>query len=180
MPNMKSKHESLESVAGNGLLHRRLFLTQGVALMSAGSLGLLTPAPASAQSASGMPARTKTPGAPLSGYGSRSKYENGIQRSTRSYPGTTGSGGSRTPLESLEGMITPSALHFERHHSGIPDINPDDHRLLIHGLVDRPLLFTIDELSRYPMVSRIQFLECSGNSRSGFAAEPAQQTCGDG
>jgi len=175
MSDMKLKDESLELVAGNGLLHRRLFLTRGAALMSAGSLGLLTPAPARAE----MPPLAKTPGAPLSAYGSRSTYENGIQRSTRSYPGTTGSGGAWTPLESLEGMITPSALHFERHHSGIPDIDPDTHRLLIHGLVDRPLIFTIDELSRYPMVSRMQFLECSGNSRIGFAPEPAQKTCGD-
>jgi sulfane dehydrogenase subunit SoxC len=85
---------------------------------------------------------------------------------------------SRTPLEALEGIITPSALHFERHHSGIPDIDPDAHRLLIHGLVGRPLTFTMDALSRYPMVSRIQFLECSGNSRVGLSEQPAGGSCG--
>lgn len=178
MSKINSKNQSLETVAGNGLLHRRMFLTHGATLLSAGGLGLLTPTPAVAQSRSSMPELPKMPGGPVSGYGSRSQYENGIQRNTLAYPGTTGSGGSWTPLESLEGMITPSALHFERHHSGIPDINPDDHRLLIHGLVDRPLVFTMNDLSRYPMVSRIQFIECSGNSRTGLAAEPLQATCG--
>jgi len=178
MTGSKLRNVSLETVAGNGLLHRRLFLTQGAALLSAGGLGLLTPDRALAQTRSTLPSLPKSPGAPMSGYGSRSKYENEIQRNTLSYPGTTGSGGAWTPLESLEGIITPSALHFERHHSGIPDIDPDTHRLLIHGLVERPLVFTIDELSRYPMVSRIQFLECSGNSRVGWAAEPVQTTCG--
>jgi sulfane dehydrogenase subunit SoxC len=89
-----------------------------------------------------------------------------------------GSGGSRTPLEHLEGMITPSALHFERHHNGIPNIDPKEHRLLIHGLVDRPLFFDLESLSRYPLVSRIQFLECSGNSAGLNSPEPPQQTVG--
>jgi len=178
MSNIKSNDESLETVAGNGLLHRRMFLTQSAAMLGAGSLGLMIPDPAAAQSGTSLPLLPKTPGAPMSAYGDRSHYENDVQRSTLSYPGTTGSGGSWTPLESLEGMITPNGLHFERHHSGIPDINPDDHRLLIHGLVDRPLVFSIDDLSRYPMESRIQMIECSGNSRIGWAPEPAQRTCG--
>ncbi len=72
--------------------------------------------------------------------------------------------------------MTPGALHFERHHNGIPNINPDEHRLLIHGLVDRPLIFDLDSLSRYPLVSRIQFLECSGNSRSLDADQPVDGT----
>jgi len=176
MSESKSGNARFESVAGNGLLHRRIFLTQGAALMSAGSLGLLTPKLAAAQA---LPALTKTPGTALSGYGNRSSYEEGVKREhIRTYPGTTGSGGSWTPLESLEGIITPSALHFERHHSGIPDIDPDSHRLLIHGLVDRPLVFSMDALSRYPMVSRIQFIECSGNSRVATAPEPVQTSCG--
>ena len=61
-------------------------------------------------------------------------------------------------------MITPNGLHFERSHSGVPDIDPDQHRLLIHGLVKRPLVFTLEALLRYPMESRIAFLECAGNS----------------
>ena len=76
-------------------------------------------------------------------------------------------------------MITPNPLHFERHHSGIPDIDPDRHRLLIHGMVDRALFFDMDALSRYPMVSRIQFIECSGNSYlAGLPRRPINETCG--
>ena len=171
--------KQMEAVAGNGLLHRRVFLAKGGTLLGAGALGLMTPSPAAAQSPPETPAWTMTPGAGMSGYGSRSSHEEGIQRTIISAPGTTGSGASRTPLQSLEGMITPSALHFERHHSGIPDIDPDTHRLLIHGMVERPLTFTMDALLRYPMVSRIQFIECSGNSRANLAAEPPPGSCGD-
>jgi DMSO/TMAO reductase YedYZ molybdopterin-dependent catalytic subunit len=59
------------------------------------------------------------------------------------------------------GMITPSGLHYERSHSGIPDINPDAHRVVIHGLVKRPLVFTLDDIARYPLQSRIAFVECA-------------------
>ena len=61
--------------------------------------------------------------------------------------------------------MTPSALHFERHHNGVPAIDPAQHRLLIHGLVERPLFFTVDDLMRFPSVSRLAFIECAGNSR---------------
>src|SRR6185295_19250695 len=73
-----------------------------------------------------------------------------------------------------DGMITPNGLHFERHHSGIPEINPESHRLAIHGLVKRPLVFTLDALMRYPMVSRFTFVECGGNSAPLFSPEPIQ------
>jgi sulfane dehydrogenase subunit SoxC len=61
-------------------------------------------------------------------------------------------------------MITPNGLHFEVTHNGVPDIDPDQHRLVIHGLVDRRLSFSVESLSRYPMTSRISFVECAGNS----------------
>ena len=70
---------------------------------------------------------------------------------------------SMTPLHKLKGIITPNGLVFERYHSGLPDINPDEHRLIIHGLVERPLIFTMDELKRFPSVSEIKFLECPAN-----------------
>ena len=71
---------------------------------------------------------------------------------------------ARTPLAELVGMITPTSLHFTtQHYYGIPDINPDEHTLMIEGMVDRPLVFTMDELRRLPFVSRICFLECVGN-----------------
>jgi len=71
---------------------------------------------------------------------------------------------SWTPLQDLHGIVTPSSLHFERHHNGVPLIDPARHRLLIHGLVNRPMIFSLDDLERFPAVSRIAFLECSGNS----------------
>jgi sulfane dehydrogenase subunit SoxC len=73
----------------------------------------------------------------------------------------------------LFGSITPNGLHFERHHNGIPEIDPDAHRLLIHGLVKRPLVFTVEALSRYPMESRIAFIECGGNSGALYQKDPA-------
>lgn len=168
------KPENLELVAGNGLLHRRLFLKGGAAVLGAGSLGLMTAAPAGE-----LPPWMRAPGRPLSGYGSRSPFEDHVQRHVLAATGTDGAGGSWTPLEALEGMITPNPLHFERHHSGIPDIDPDRHRLLIHGMVDRDLFFDMDALSRYPMESRIQFIECSGNSYlAGLPRRPINETCG--
>jgi sulfane dehydrogenase subunit SoxC len=80
-------------------------------------------------------------------------------------------------LQYLDGIITPSRLHFERHHNGVPAIDPDEHRLVIHGLVERPLSFSLEALARYPMVSRIQFLECSGNSGAAMEPEPVQGSC---
>src|SRR5262249_56938660 len=92
-----------------------------------------------------IPSSMKVPGAGMGEYGSPAKYESKVTRTfIRSQPGTTGSGASRSPLESLDGMITPSGLHFERHHSGVPDIDPAQHRLLVHRLAKPPLLFTLD------------------------------------
>lgn len=168
----------LEVVAGNGLLHRRLFLTGGAALLGAGGLGFLTARPA-AGAPPALPGWMRAPGAALSGHGEQSRFEEGVQRYVGAAPGTTGAGASRSPLEKLTGIITPSALHFERHHSGIPDIDPDQHDLLIHGLVERPLMFSMDALHRYPMVSRIQFLECSGNSRLNLSGDAPDASCGE-
>jgi sulfane dehydrogenase subunit SoxC len=154
-------------------LHRRWFLTRGAAVGAA----LLT-----AQSSRGAPLEVPpsmlVPGAPPSAYSDRSAHEAHVQRAASGQPGAAGTGSSRTPLEHLEGIITPSSLHFERHHNGVPEIDPDEHRVLIHGLVERPLVFSVDALSRYPLVSRIQFLECSGNSAALNGAEPPQQTAG--
>jgi sulfane dehydrogenase subunit SoxC len=167
----------LEPIAGNGLLHRRLFLTGSAALAGVAGLTLLTARPAGAAPPE-VPVWMKVPGAGMSPYGTRSKHEDDVVRTINTAPGTVGTGASRTPLEHLEGVITPGALHFERHHNGIPDIDPAEHRLLIHGLVDRPLMFDLEALSRYPLVTRIQFLECSGNSAGNNSPEPPQQSAG--
>ena len=105
-------------------------------------------------------------GAAVSPYGSRSRFEKAARFFNQNTKVPLEEASSRTPLHDTYGIITPSSLHFERHHSGVPEIDPATHTLTIHGLVDRPLEFTIDELKRLPSVSRIHFLECSGNSGS--------------
>jgi sulfane dehydrogenase subunit SoxC len=78
------------------------------------------------------------------------------------------SGTTLTPLQDLTGTITPSDLHYERIHAGVPLIDPERHTLTIHGLVDHPIVFTLEELKRFPSVSRIHFMECSGNGRDAY------------
>ena len=153
-------------------LNRRRFLRNGAALIAGG----LAAAPAArAAEPPAIPPSMRGPGAGMSEYGSPAKYERAVTRTLiRSQPGTTGSGASRTPLEALDGMITPSGLHFERHHSGVPDIDPATHRLLIHGLVKRPLLFSVEALLRYPMVSRIHFLEWLGQQPAHVPADAGE------
>src|SRR5437773_5178251 len=158
---------------------RRTFLTRGVAVLGAASLAAGAPTPASATEPPDIPPSMKVPGAGMSEYGRPATFESKVTRTLiRSQPGTTGTGASRTPLESLEGMIKPIGLHFERHHSGVPDIDPDKHRLLLHGMVKRPLVFTVDALLRYPMISRIHFLECAGNSQLLYQRAPPNLTAG--
>lgn len=176
MRNDQDEFNDIEKVAGNGLLHRRLFLTGGAAMV--GSMGLLSARSATAAPLE-IPPWMKAPGTHMRPYGMPSSHEEGVQRIVGGTPGVVGSGVSFTPLEKLHGTITPNGLHFERHHTGVPDIDPDQHTLLLHGLVDRPLTFSMDALMRYPTVTRIQFLECSGNSgRSNMSPEPPQAPLG--
>jgi sulfane dehydrogenase subunit SoxC len=158
---------------------KRGFMKRIVGLLAASGLVPAGAGPAEAAEPPEVPPWMKAPGVGMGPYGSPAKYESKVTRTLiRSQPGTTGAGASRTPLESLEGMITPSGLHFERHHSGVPDIDPDKHRLLIHGMVKRPLIFTVDTLLRYPMISRIHFIECSGNSQVLYQPAPPNLTAG--
>lgn len=85
-------------------------------------------------------------------------------------------GTSLTPLQGLTGTITPSDLHFTRVHAGVPTIDPDTHRLLIHGLVDRPIELSVAELKRYPAVTRTHFIECSGNGGAAYHAPRPDMT----
>lgn len=117
---------------------------------------------------------TRVPGAAPTSYGQRSPFEQAV-RVPRSW------WASLTPLQDSQGMLTPSALHFERHHNGVPVIHPTRHRLMIHGLVERPWSFTLDDLKRFPSVSRLAFIECSGNSAIEWRAptgKTVQQTHG--
>lgn len=107
----------------------------------------------------------KTPGSPMGSepYGMPSQFEKGvvknISKNLRQYLSASG----RAPLGDLDGIITPNGLFYERHHGGVPTIDPDQHRLMLHGLVDRPLIFSMEDIRRFPSQSRIHFIECSGN-----------------
>jgi sulfane dehydrogenase subunit SoxC len=106
---------------------------------------------------------TKEPGRMMGedrGYGSRSQFESEVRwvNPTRT--------ASFVPMQNSYGTITPSSLHYERHHAGIPNIDPARHRLVIHGLVDRPMKYSVADLKRFPTVSRTYFLECSGTTGS--------------
>ena len=115
---------------------------------------------------------TKIPGASVSKLGERSPHEP-IER----LPLFNVISG--TPLHKLSGTITPSDLHFERHHAGIPSIDPNDYELLIHGMVNKPLKFTLNELKRFPSVTRTCFIECSGNFYARATPETSvQMLCG--
>ena len=111
-------------------------------------------------------------------YGQPARFEANIVR--RQSPGLTRTNESSiafTPLQNLFGTITPNGLHFERDHAGLPDIDPTQHRLLVHGLVATPKLYSIDDVLRLPSVSRIHFLECGANGgvEWGNAAVPTVQ-----
>jgi len=135
--------------------------------MQAAALGALGATGAGlARAASFLPAARSALGAGVDAhpYGMPSAHEKRVVR--RYLPwmnATTESSVSFTPLAALEGIITPNGLHFARHHAGAPDIAPCAHRLLIHGLVRRELVFTLEDLRRFPIVSRFHFLECAGN-----------------
>ena len=114
-----------------------------------------------------LPEHTKGLGLPvaMNPYGMPSKWEAALQR--RESPGLTRvpqASVSFTPLQGLFGIITPSGLHFERHHQGWWDIDPSKHRLMVNGMVKRQRVFTMDDLMRLPSVSRIHFIECGANS----------------
>src|SRR5437868_13721817 len=119
-------------------ISKRGFLKRSLARFTAAGLAGATKDVAAVEPPD-VPPWMKSPGAGFNEYGARSKHESKVTRTFgRAQPGTTGSGAIRTPLEALDGMITPSGLHFERSHSGVPDIDPAKHRLLIHGMVKRP------------------------------------------
>ena len=167
-----------EAAAGNGLLDRRALLR--AALLSAGvaaaGSGVIH---ADDSVGANAPDWMKTPGKPFSAYGIPSHWQEKVQRMFTIASGRAGTGVSRTPLHLLEGTITPAGLHFERHHNGVPDIDPSRHELFIHGMVKQPLAFSLESLMRYPMETRIHFVECAGNSGIFGSPQPQQITAGE-
>ncbi|MEO1650677.1 MAG: sulfite dehydrogenase [Pseudomonadota bacterium] len=98
-------------------------------------------------------------------YGTPSEFEkNVVRRNVAWLTASTESSVNFTPLHELDGIITPNGLCFERHHAGIAEVEPAKHRLMINGLVDRPLVFTMDDLKRFPRQNHAYFLECAANS----------------
>jgi sulfane dehydrogenase subunit SoxC len=150
---------------------RRDFLRAGLA---AGGAAALT-GPAAALPESGNPAnlppnvadwsRMLGDGVAVRSYGKPSKHEaHVIRRDVEWLTASRQSSVSFTPIHELDGIITPNGVCFERHHAGIAELNPNDYRLVLHGLVDRPLVFTLDDLKRMPRVNRAYFCECAANS----------------
>jgi sulfane dehydrogenase subunit SoxC len=110
---------------------------------------------------------TKVPGRIVSELGRRAPEE----RPRRLVRSEALSSSSRTPLQDLYGVITPSDLHFERHHAGVPDIVAEAHELLVHGMVERPTVFRMSDIKRFPSVSRTRFIECSGNGGGAYSRD---------
>jgi sulfane dehydrogenase subunit SoxC len=164
--------KDIEVVAANGLLHRRAFLTGGAALAAAMTGYTLSDTVAAQQVAD--EAWSTKPGIPIPEYGVPSSFEKNVSRTLSNPKGEPRTQHARTPHHLLNGTFTPNGLHFVISHSGAPDIDPAKHRLVIHGLVKNPLSFTLDALGRYPMVSRMTFVECGGNSAAMFSNEPTQ------
>lgn len=169
-----TKTNALMPVAGGGLLDRRLFLQRGVTF----SLAVLAAPELLAASDSARDPWMQKPGEPFSNYGKPSTHEQAVIRWTMDNNQAAGNGVSWTPLQDLEGIVTPSGLHFERHHNGVPQINPGQHQLLLHGLVNKPLVFSIKDLLRYPLHSGFYFIECGGNSNAAWRTEPIQTQAG--
>ena len=144
---------------------RRRFLKNGAALAGL-AVGAIQPASDQSAGSENTEARPKD----LHAYGERSRFENSSRVGAMGLydpapPGYHRDFGFRTPTQDSVGIITPASLHFVIAHGyEPPDIDPNEHHLLIHGMVDHPLIFTLEELKRLPSVTRIHFLECNANS----------------
>jgi len=148
---------------------RRRFLQAGAALAGGSAMAGVAGSPALAEQGKNLPPNVpewmKAPGEAMGSqpYGTPSVHEKGVVKNiSKTLPQYISALG-RTPLQELDGIITPNGLFYERHHGGVPTIDPAEHRLMLHGMVERPLVFTMEDIRRFPSQSRIHFLECSGN-----------------
>jgi sulfane dehydrogenase subunit SoxC len=156
--------------AGGGLYSRRRFI-------GGGAVGLVSLATA-ARAAADRPKSWLEPGGEFTNYGQPGPDQKNVIRWISAEPALPGNGVSWTPLHDMEGTITPNGLHFERHHNGVPQIESASWELVIHGLVERSLAFDLDALHRYPLQSKIAFIECGGNSNSLWYPTPVQSAAG--
>lgn len=169
------KHDSGSSGRGGGAVGRRRFIAGGAALTAAG-LAHAAEVPPGAVVRDVPADPSKAQGAPLpdEGYGLRSQFETEVR--TRFKKTTTAeSSWTFTPLQNGMGIITPSGLHFERSHAGTATIDPERHELYIHGMVRNARKYTMRDLRRFPAISRILFIECSGNGLTEWA-KPTMKT----
>jgi sulfane dehydrogenase subunit SoxC len=166
----------VEAVAGNGLLDRRALLGRGIVFAGAMTTGVGTSlTSAAAEPLKDDPWSLET-GTVTPALQTPSHYEKHVVGTLTNPNNEMRTSHARTPHHLLNGTVTPNSLHFTINHSGEPDIDPDKHRLVIHGMVKQPLAFTLEALSRYPLVTRMSFVECSGNSAPMFSNEPVQAT----
>src|SRR5438445_12287339 len=149
--------------AGNGLLDRRSVLRVGVLATGICGIGAGI-ARASENVGADALEWMKTPGRSFSPYGMPSKWQEKVQRSFTLLPGRPGTGTSRTPLHLLEGTLTPTGLHFERHHNGIPDIDPNRDELVIHEPVKRPLAVSVETRMLNPIDEQLHFVTREAHS----------------
>jgi len=168
-----STADLLQAVAREGeklpTNERRNFLKQGLLLAGGALSGAAVPGTVLAGESNlppNVPPWTRSLGSGVltNPYGKPSPYENHVVR--RNVPWLTAdniASISFTPLAELSGIITPSSLVFERYHAGVPAIDPAQHRLMIHGMVDRPIILSVDDLKRFPSTSMIRFIECPAN-----------------
>lgn len=158
---------------------RRRLLGMASATVAALGLGKLgqaqTPTPGATPTPEVPEDPTSVQGQPLSHVGNRSPFVE-LERTFEESNPTNIASWSYTPLQNLYGTITPSYLHFERHHAGVPLIDPNEHRLIIHGLTERAIEFTVEDIKRFPATTRIMFLECSGNSLYGYGETEPEAT----
>lgn len=164
---------------------RRQFLRNSVLLAgataTAGAGGVVAAGAAPLQ----VPESNKSMGREIEAkaYGMPSKYEAHVTRNRTDVfvNKQNWSDWSMTPLQHQLGIVTPNGLFYERHHAGTPDINPDSHNLVVHGMVKQPLKFSMSDLMRYPSMSKFHFMECSGNGLTDWKAVKSttvQQTHG--
>jgi sulfane dehydrogenase subunit SoxC len=164
----------VEAVAGNGLLDRRALLGRGVLFAGAMTAGTsLTGAAAEPLKDDPWSLEMGAVTPPLQ---VPSRFEKNVVRTLSNPNNEFRNSHARTPHHLLNGTVTPNSLHFSINHSGLPDIDPAKHKLVVHGMVKQPLEFSLETLSRYPLVTRMGFLECSGNSAPMFSNEPLQAT----
>jgi sulfane dehydrogenase subunit SoxC len=161
-------------VARNGLIGRRALLKSGVAFAGAMSAGIGTQLASAAAEPLGIDPWLTALGQKIPPYATPSRYEETVVRTLSNPSFEPRTQHARTPHQKLNGMITPNGLHFVISRTGAPDIDPAKHKLLIHGLVKQPLVFTLEDLHRYPMTSRISFVECGGNSAPLYNKDPIQ------